>query len=78
MKENRSGAIRMADSSIFKASTTIASAIETIKPGGVRELHWHPNADEWQYWIKGEGRMTVFDAGPAPRLQISEPAMSAM
>jgi len=64
LKENRSGAIRMADSSIFKASTTIASAIETIKPGGVRELHWHPNADEWQYWIKGEGRMTVFDAGP--------------
>jgi oxalate decarboxylase len=54
----------MADSSIFKASTTIASAIETIKPGGVRELHWHPNADEWQYWIRGEGRMTVFDAGP--------------
>ena len=27
-------------------------------------MHWHPNADEWQYWIKGEGRMTVFDAGP--------------
>lgn len=45
-------------------SKTIAAAIETIKPGGVREMHWHPNADEWQYWIKGEGRMTVFDAGP--------------
>jgi oxalate decarboxylase len=27
-------------------------------------MHWHPNADEWQYWIKGKGRMTVFDAGP--------------
>jgi oxalate decarboxylase len=31
-----------------------------IKPGGLRELHWHPNASEWQYWISGSGRMTVF------------------
>jgi oxalate decarboxylase len=23
-------------------------------------LHWHPNADEWQYWVAGKGRMTVF------------------
>jgi oxalate decarboxylase len=30
----------------------------------MRGMHWHPNADEWQYWIKGEGRMTVFNAGP--------------
>jgi oxalate decarboxylase len=27
-------------------------------------MHWHPNADEWQYWIKGQGRMTVFNTGP--------------
>jgi oxalate decarboxylase len=27
-------------------------------------MHWHPNADEWQYYIKGEARMTVFDTGP--------------
>jgi oxalate decarboxylase len=37
----------------------------TVKPGGMRELHWHPNADEWQYYIKGNARMTVFDTGPA-------------
>lgn len=64
LKENTAGVIRLADSSAFTVSKTIAAAIETIKPGGVREMHWHPNADEWQYWIKGEGRMTVFDAGP--------------
>jgi oxalate decarboxylase len=63
-RETRSGVIRMADSSTFKVSTTIAAAVETIKPGGIREMHWHPNADEWQYWIKGQGRMTVFNAGP--------------
>jgi len=27
-------------------------------------MHWHPNADEWQYCIKGKGRMTVFNTGP--------------
>jgi oxalate decarboxylase len=26
----------------------------------LRELHWHPNADEWQYYLQGSGRMTVF------------------
>ena len=31
-----------------------------IKPGGMRELHWHPNADEWQYYIGGRARMSVF------------------
>lgn len=64
IKSNRSGTLRLADSSVFKVSTTIAAALETIAPGAVREMHWHPNADEWQYWIEGQGRMTVFDAGP--------------
>ncbi|MEP9350481.1 cupin domain-containing protein [Xanthobacter sp. KR7-225] len=64
VKETAAGRIQLADSRTFKVSTTIAAAIETIKPGGLRQMHWHPNADEWQYWIKGRGRMTVFDAGP--------------
>jgi len=36
----------------------------TLHPGGLREMHWHPNADEWQYYIKGSAQMTVFNAGP--------------
>jgi oxalate decarboxylase len=63
-RSSRSGSLRLADSTNFKVSKTIAAVLETIKPGGLREMHWHPNADEWQYWIKGEGRMTVFNAGP--------------
>jgi oxalate decarboxylase len=31
-----------------------------VEPGGLREMHWHPNTDEWQYYIGGSGRMTVF------------------
>jgi oxalate decarboxylase len=30
----------------------------------MREMHWHPNADEWQYFIAGQGQMTVFNTGP--------------
>jgi oxalate decarboxylase len=26
-------------------------------------MHWHPNADEWQYYIKGKARMGVFNTG---------------
>jgi oxalate decarboxylase len=33
----------------------------------MREMHWHPNADEWQYYISGEARMTVFAAAGKAR-----------
>jgi len=54
------GEARIVDSHNFPASKNIAAALLTIKPGGMRELHWHPNASEWQYYIAGRGRMTVF------------------
>ena len=59
-KQDANGAIRIVDSSKFKISTTIAMAHVTVRPGAMRELHWHPNAAEWQYYIKGQARMTVF------------------
>jgi oxalate decarboxylase len=63
-RSNRSGSIQVVDSTTFKVSTTTSAALITLKPGALREMHWHPNADEWQYWLKGEGRMGVFNAGP--------------
>lgn len=42
--------------------TNLAALIMEIEPGAMRELHWHPDADEWQYYLEGEARMTVFDA----------------
>jgi oxalate decarboxylase len=38
-----------------------------VKPGGLRELHWHQNADEWQYYIQGQARMTLFFNGSKAR-----------
>jgi oxalate decarboxylase len=54
------GQVRIVDSSNFPAASTIAAALVEIEPGGLREMHWHPNTDEWQYYIGGRGRMTVF------------------
>ena len=62
-KRTKSGEVRIVDSSIFKASTNIAMAMVTVHPGGMRELHWHPNADEWQYYIEGKARITVVSTG---------------
>jgi oxalate decarboxylase len=63
----KSGEVRIVDSSKFKVATTVAMAMVTLHPGGLRELHWHPNASEWQYYIAGKGRMTVVATGNKAR-----------
>jgi oxalate decarboxylase len=63
-RQTKGGMAQIADSHNFKASTTIAAALVTVHPGGMREMHWHPNADEWQYYVKGSAQMTVFNTGP--------------
>jgi oxalate decarboxylase len=57
--KTRGGEIRTVDSHTFTAAKNISGALATIKPGGIREMHWHPNASEWQYYISGKARMTV-------------------
>ncbi|MFA4135709.1 MULTISPECIES: oxalate decarboxylase family bicupin [unclassified Brevibacillus] len=54
------GSVRIVDSRNFPISKAIAAALVELRPGGMRELHWHPNNDEWQYYISGQARMTVF------------------
>ena len=64
VKKTRGGEVRIADSSTFEISKTIAAALVRIHPRGMREMHWHPNADEWLYIIEGEGELTIFETGP--------------
>lgn len=59
-KKTRGGEVRVVDSHNFPVSKSVAAGLVTIRPGGMRELHWHPNASEWQFYIAGKGRMTVF------------------
>jgi oxalate decarboxylase len=65
-RRTKSGEVRIVDSNQFKVSTT-AMALVSVHPGGLRELHWHPNASEWQYYIEGKARMTVVDTGNKAR-----------
>ena len=64
-RQTKGGMVQIADSHNFKVATTVASALVTVRPGGMREMHWHPNADEWQYYVKGSAQMTVFNTGPS-------------
>ncbi|MEV7327555.1 cupin domain-containing protein [Micromonospora sp. NPDC093244] len=57
----------MTDSTNFAASTTTAAALVEVEPGRIRELHWHPTTDEWQYNISGTGRMGVYAAQASAR-----------
>jgi oxalate decarboxylase len=66
-KRTKGGEVRIVDSSNFKVSTTVAMAMVTVHQGGMRELHWHPNASEWQYYISGKARMTVVSTGNRAR-----------
>jgi oxalate decarboxylase len=65
--EAAGGRVRITDSSNFPVSTTIAAARVEVEPGAMRELHWHPNTDEWQFFLSGRGRMTVFASGGKAR-----------
>ncbi|MBJ7534999.1 cupin domain-containing protein [Rhodomicrobium vannielii ATCC 17100] len=55
------GTIKTIDASIFPETTLSAHVIE-LEPGGMREIHWHTDADEWTYYLSGQARVTVFDA----------------
>ncbi|HKT46656.1 MAG TPA: cupin domain-containing protein [Candidatus Acidoferrales bacterium] len=56
------GTERVVSSKEFPIQTTLTSVLQDLNPGALRELHWHPNADEWQFYLKGRSRVTVFGA----------------
>src|ERR1700722_7715401 len=53
------GSAREAGEGNFPISKGIAGVSMYLKPGGLRELHWHANAAEWAYVIKGHCRVRV-------------------
>jgi oxalate decarboxylase len=52
--------LRFVSSKEFPIQTTLTSAQMELQPGALREMHWHPNADEWQYCVSGRARVTEF------------------
>jgi oxalate decarboxylase len=59
----RGGRFWLVDSHRFPISKTVTGAVFEIDRGAMRELHWHPNADEWQYVISGQASVTMFGSG---------------
>lgn len=55
------GATKVIDVKNFDV-TSMAMLMIEIEPGGMREIHWHPDADEIQYYLTGQARMTVFNS----------------
>jgi oxalate decarboxylase len=60
------------DASRFPISTTITGVILDLDAGALRELHWHPNADEWQYVIDGRVSVTLFGSHGRFRIETLE------
>ncbi len=65
--KNDKGEVRIVDSHNFPVSQKIAAAIVVVKPGGLREMHWHPNASEWTFFIQGSARVTLFNSSEQAR-----------
>ena len=58
-KQLPGGSVKIVDSKNF-TNTEISMAEVTINPGAMRELHWHPNSDEWSFFLSGRARVTVW------------------
>src|SRR6266446_3120849 len=57
------------DSSHFPIAKTITGVVLDLDPGALRTLHWHPNADEWQYILEGEVSVTLFGSHGRYRIE---------
>ena len=54
------GEERIVTQNEFPIQTTLTAVRMDLKPGALREMHWHPHADEWQFYVKGRARVTIF------------------
>src|SRR5271157_5571028 len=61
------GWARQITSDDFKISSTIAGVNMRLGPGGVRELHWHQQA-EWAVVTYGNCRVTILDSEGRPQV----------
>ena len=61
------GSVKIVDTTTFPIATEFAAALVTVEPGAMHELHWHLTSDEWNFFIQGSARITLFNAPDASR-----------
>ncbi|KAH7371318.1 oxalate decarboxylase-like protein [Cadophora sp. MPI-SDFR-AT-0126] len=58
--ETEGGSVKIIDPTTFPIAAGFSAAIVTVKPGALREIHWHTTSDEWNFFLAGDARITVF------------------
>jgi oxalate decarboxylase len=58
--QSKGGTVSLGNANSFEILNGLACYLLTLKPKGIREPHWHPNAAELDYVISGKARMTIF------------------
>jgi oxalate decarboxylase len=53
----------------FPIQTTLTAVRMDLQPGALREMHWHPHADEWQFYVRGRARVGVFGSHGRTRVE---------
>ncbi|KAA8571491.1 hypothetical protein MFRU_026g01000 [Monilinia fructicola] len=61
------GSVKIIDTTTFPIASNFAAALVTIQPGAMRELHWHLTSDEWNFFLAGSARITIYAAPSSSR-----------
>ncbi len=61
--DTKGGQLRLATQKEFPMSKSMSGGVMTLKPGSIREMHWHPNANEWHYYLNGQAAVALFGSG---------------
>ena len=57
------GTFNIATVDEWPISRTMSGGLMVIKPGQMKELHWNPNANEFHYYLAGQGQVSMFGSG---------------
>ena len=57
------GEVKIVDPTTFPIANNFSVGLFTVRPGAMREIHWHLTSDEWSFFIAGQARVSVF-TGP--------------
>jgi len=68
VRDFEGGSFRVASIDEFPASKTMSGGQMVIKSGKQRNLHWHTEANEWNYYLRGTGQVVLFGSGGRGKL----------
>lgn len=60
--EKEGGSVKIIDPTVFPLASMVSAAIVTIHPGAIREIHWHTTSDEWNFFLEGSARISLYAA----------------